>query len=114
MLHRRREQVDIGDLLVPMHTREVDMGVVAQRNIIGPELVVELGAGLAQALPNEAQTDGTSAAGVRQVQGPYHAVLDQRTGGDLDAWLADESVGLRRRHVRIAEQRHPETAPPRR
>ena len=54
------------------------MGVVAQRNIIGPELVVELGAGLAQALPNEAQTDGTSAAGVRQVQGPYHAVLDQR------------------------------------
>lgn len=56
MLHRQREQVDIGDLLVPMHTREVDMGVVAQRNIIGPGLVVELGAGLAQAPASKART----------------------------------------------------------
>ena len=45
MAHSEREQVQVGDLVVALHPRKVDAGVVAQGDVIGPELVVERAAG---------------------------------------------------------------------
>ena len=52
MAHGQRQQVQIRDLVVPLHACEVEKFVVPQAHIVGPKGVVKFAARLAQPLSN--------------------------------------------------------------
>ncbi|WP_210757064.1 hypothetical protein [Azohydromonas sediminis] len=83
-----------------MHAREVEAPVVTQGNVVGPELVVERGAGVAQALAHQVHRHAAAPPVGGQAHHPHDAVLDDGAGGHLHAALLDERVGTRRELVR--------------
>ena len=74
--HRQRQQIYIGDLVVPEHPCPVDQTFGAQRNAVRPERVVEIAANLAQFVAHRLEADRTKPAVSRQIQYPYDAVFD--------------------------------------
>lgn len=108
VLDRKGQQVHVGDLLVAANPRPVDRAVVAQREVIGPERVVQFRAGALQLAAYTVQAEGADPSVGRKVQDADHAVLDQRTGRDLQARFGKQGIRARRMHVRIVEQGHPD------
>ncbi len=108
MVHSQREQVQVGDLVVALDPREVDAGVVAQSDVIGPELVVERAAGFAEACADPLHRQPAGAAVGRQAHHPDHAVLHHRATGDLGVVGVDEGLGPRRELMGIVEEGDPD------
>jgi hypothetical protein len=107
-VHGQRQQVEVGDLVVTLHALEIDMAVVAQRDVVGPELVVQRRAGLLQPFTHPLYRQAAVAPVAGQTHHADDAIFDQRAGGDLHAALFDEGVGAVRELVRVIEQRHPD------
>ena len=64
VMHGQGQQVEVGDLVVALNPGEVEEIVVAQGNIIGPEVMVQHATGFAQ--PFAHLRNGQSAAAAKR------------------------------------------------
>ena len=90
-----REQVDIRDLVVTEHARPVDDSPRSQRNVVGPERMIDTRADIGELLRDDLESDRAEFAVAREVQDADDAVLHERTGGNPELAPFDESQRLR-------------------
>ena len=108
MPYREREQIQISDLMVAVHAVEIDGAVIAQRHIIGPELVVERRAGARQLCVFALQPQRAAPAIAGLVKHADYTICHQRAGRDGNARRFEQRVTLCRCDTGIVKQRYPD------
>lgn len=105
---REREQIDVRDLVMTEHAWPVDDSPRSQRNVIGPERMIQPRADAGEFLRDDLEPDRTEFAVAREIQDADDAVLHEWASGNLELAPFDESQRLRMEYVRLVEQCNPD------
>ena len=79
----QRQQIQVGDLSMPEDSAPVHQPIGTQADVVGPELVVYIGAGQSHLCAHGFKACGAALAVAGQVQHAQHAVFYQRAGGNF-------------------------------
>ena len=105
MLDGEREQIGIGQLVVPEQMFKVNHAGAADADVIRPELVIGVFGDLDQALPHRLKSERPELAVARCVEDAHDAILDQWTGGDLQFRPREQGARFTVEEMIVVEQR---------
>lgn len=107
MCFGKRQQIQIGNLVMTQHARPVDKTTGAQRQAIGPEFVVQIAKNFAQFVADLVKANGAKFAVARKIQNANNAVFHQGAARNFQVSLLKKSQHAQMVDMRLIKQRYP-------